>query len=74
VLYGLFGYAWMKSRYEPSVGIYLPRDVVVIMIAWLFLCMTGRVGPIANAAHVAGFVVGIVVGIAPFLWRKIFRR
>jgi GlpG protein len=73
VLYGLFGYAWMKSRYDPSVGIFLPRDVVVLMIAWLFLCMTGRVGPIANAAHVGGFIVGIAIGIAPYLWRKIFR-
>jgi GlpG protein len=30
------------------------------MVGWLFLCMTGMLGPIANAAHVGGLVVGVV--------------
>lgn len=77
VVYGLFGYAWMKSRYEPSCGIFLWPNVVVNMIGWLFLCMTGvlspLVGSIANAAHAVGLVTGVAIGIAPHLWRKIWR-
>jgi rhomboid protease GlpG len=71
VLYGLFGYVWMKSRYDPRAGMYLPQDTVTLMILWLFICMTGKVGPIANAAHVGGLIVGIVIGIAPALWRRL---
>jgi GlpG protein len=73
VLYALFGYAWMKSRFEPSVGMYVPPDTVIMMIGWLFLCMTGLVGNIANHAHVAGLIVGVVTGYAPTLWRKLMR-
>jgi rhomboid protease GlpG len=70
VLYALFGYIWMKSQFDPSAGLYLHRDTVTLMIVWLFICMTGRVGPIANGAHVGGLIVGMVVGIAPVLWRR----
>jgi GlpG protein len=61
----------MKSRYDPSAGMYLPPDTVTLMILWLFICMTGKVGPIANAAHVSGLITGVVVGVAPLLWRKL---
>ena len=39
---------------------------VTVMIAWLVLCMTGIVGPIANAAHVAGISVGVALGCYGF--------
>jgi GlpG protein len=71
VLYGLFGYIWMKSRFDPAAGLYLHRDTIILMIVWLFICMTGRVGPIANTAHVSGILVGMAVGAAPILWRRL---
>jgi len=74
VLYGLFGYVWMKSRYEPGLGLYLSPRLVLWMIAWLFLCMTGWIGPIANVAHVAGLIVGVVIGAAPQVWRLAARE
>ena len=46
----------------------------MIMIAWLFLCMTGLVGPVANTAHVVGLVVGAAIAYAPIGWRKIGRK
>src|SRR5262249_60151130 len=73
VVYGLFGYIWMKSRFDPSAGLYMDPRNSIIMIVWLFLCMTGAVGHIANAAHVAGVIVGIGVGYAPIAWRKLRR-
>jgi GlpG protein len=73
VLYALFGYVWMKSRYDPSAGMYLNPDTVMMMIMWLFLCMTGLVGNIANGAHVGGLVSGVVIGIAPVLWRRFWK-
>ena len=38
----------------------------MIMIAWLFICMTGLVGPVANAAHVGGLVAGATLGLLRF--------
>ncbi|MFH1302347.1 MAG: rhomboid family intramembrane serine protease, partial [Planctomycetota bacterium] len=50
VVYGMFGYMWMKSLYDPQAGFYVPPNMVFILIGWFFLCMTGMVGPIANLA------------------------
>jgi GlpG protein len=66
VVYALFGYVWMKSLHEPEQGMIVHPNTVSIMLFWLVLCMTGWVGPIANAAHVAGLVVGVVFGVFRF--------
>ena len=71
VLYGLFGYIWMKGRFEPGLGLALSPQLAAWMIVWLFVCMTGALGPVANAAHVAGLLVGLVIGVAPHLWRRV---
>jgi GlpG protein len=70
VVYGLFGYVWMKSRYEPESGFMISPNSVVIIIGWFFLCMTGYVGSIANVVHGAGLAVGIIIGRFPSLWRS----
>src|SRR4029079_18280365 len=64
VVYGLFGYVWMKSLYHPELGMNLHPSSVNIMLIWLVLCMTGALGPIANAAHTGGLVTGIVLGVS----------
>jgi GlpG protein len=74
VIYGLFGYAWMKSRFDPTAGILVPPSTVLILMVWFFLGMTGQVGPIANFAHGGGLVSGMVMGYAPKLWRDLVRK
>jgi GlpG protein len=64
--YALFGYLWMKGMYEPEQGMILHPNTINTMLIWLVLCMTGLLGPIANAAHVVGLVVGIVFGVSRF--------
>jgi GlpG protein len=71
VLYGLFGYVWMKGRYDPGAGIVLHPNTVFSMVGWLVLCMTGVLGSIANTAHVVGMVVGMLFGLIPY-WRMRF--
>jgi GlpG protein len=71
VLYGLFGYLWMKSRYEPSTEFYVTQGMVIWMIGWSVMCMAGILGPIGNAAHTAGLIVGIILGRWPSLWRSL---
>ena len=66
VVYALFGYVWVKGVHEPEQGMAMHPNNVVIMIAWLFLCMTDYIGPIANGAHIVGLVAGIAAGLVRF--------
>jgi len=71
VLYGLLGHCWLFQKLSPDEAYRLPPGVVVLMLAWLVICLTGVIEvvsfgalAIANAAHVAGLVAGCVTGIA----------
>lgn len=74
VLYGLFGYAWMKTMYEPKLGIFVSQATVLILIVWFFLCLFELIGPIANTAHGAGLILGAAWGYAPVFWRSLTDR
>lgn len=73
VVFGLFGFAWMKSRFDPSSGLYLDPASITMMLFFLVLCMTGLVGHIANAAHLIGLLAGTAAGYAPIAWRRLTR-
>jgi len=62
VVFGLLGYAWMQSRFNPWSGFVLHSTTVQMMLVWFFLCLSGAVGNIANTAHAVGLVVGICWG------------
>lgn len=74
VIYGLFGYAWMKTLYEPEAGFRLPQSTVFMLMAWFFLCMTPLIPRIDNWAHGIGLAVGVVLGYGPILLRDLKRR
>jgi GlpG protein len=68
VLYGLLGHCWLFQRLAPSAAYRLPPGVLVMMLAWLLICMTGifellQFGAIANAAHVGGLLAGCLTGL-----------
>jgi GlpG protein len=73
VVYGLFGYVWMKARFQPELGLGIHPNTVVFMMLWLVLCMTPVVpyiigSGVANAAHAGGLIVGMLIGYVPTLW------
>lgn len=70
VVYGLFGYVWIKGRWEPDSGLLLSRESTLLMIFWLFLCTTGAVGQIANVCHFVGLAVGLTWAGLEILWRR----
>jgi len=74
VVYGLIGYIWMKGRFQPHLGLILPQQTLMWAFLWFFLCMAGAVGDIANEAHAAGLWLGMVIGVAPYMWRKLRGR
>jgi len=63
VVYALLGYIWVKGRRDPSLGLGLSRQTVVILLAWLGLGFTGLLGNIANYAHLGGLVAGLLLGL-----------
>lgn len=62
VVYGLFGYVWMKGKFDPGDGMQMHQTTIIIMLAWFALCFTGIFGPIANWAHAGGLAVGALWG------------
>jgi GlpG protein len=73
VVYALFGYVWGKGRTDPSSGIGIRRETAIIMIAWLFACMFGLIRGVANGAHVAGILIGLMFVYLPYLTRRLLR-
>ena len=60
VVYALFGFVWMRSKYDPASGYFLAPNTVMIMIGWFFLCFA--LPQIANTAHALGLATGVVWG------------
>lgn len=70
VLYGLLGHCWLYQKLAPNDAYRLPPGVVVLMLVWLVICLTGVIEvlsfgalAIANAAHVGGLVAGCMTGV-----------
>ena len=73
VVYAAFGFAWIRGRVSPQERVGLHPQTVGLMLGWLVLCITGLLGPIANAAHVVGLAVGSAIGAWPLVARKMRR-
>ena len=70
VVYGLFGYVWMKARFDPTSGYFIDQRIVILMTIWFVVCFTGVVGPIANYSHAGGLVIGVLWGWLSSLWHR----
>jgi membrane associated rhomboid family serine protease len=69
VIFGLFGFAWVGSRHRTEYYYICPPSTVQMMMAWFFLCIVLTIFDwmrIANIAHAAGLVFGLLVGLAVF--------
>ncbi len=61
VVYGLFGYIWLRGKFDPASGLFLHPTTVIMMIVWFFICLTG-VLPVANIIHAVGLAMGLAWG------------
>jgi GlpG protein len=68
VVYGLFGYIWMKAKFEPISGFFMDQHTITIMIVWFFACLLGVVGSVANTAHGVGLLAGMAIGYGSAKW------
>jgi GlpG protein len=76
VVYGLFGYVWMRGHFDSASGYFLSRQDVIWMMLWLLVCCTGVIGPVANTAHAVGLLVGAGWGFlrSGYLQRRLRQR
>jgi len=61
VVYGLFGYIWMKGKFDPEDGLMLHPTTIMVMLFWFVFCFFGSLN-IANGAHAGGLAVGTLWG------------
>ena len=62
VVFGLFGYIWIKCKYDPAENFRLDSISTIIMFGFFIACFTGLMGNIANTAHATGLLLGIAWG------------
>lgn len=62
VLYGLFGFLWMRGLSDRAYPLRMTRQSIVLSLVWFAACFTG-VLPIANGAHATGLALGSVWGL-----------
>lgn len=74
VVYALFGYIWIRGKYDPGFPYRMPQQVVTFLLFWLVLGFTGFMN-MANGAHAGGLIVGAVWGLfaSGYLGRKLRR-
>lgn len=75
VNYGLFGYVWIKDRYDPGDGFRMDSTLALWLFGWLALGfvgeLTGIFGSIANWAHAGGLVLGLAWGYgSAYRWNR----
>jgi GlpG protein len=62
VNYGLFGFLWVRGKFDRDVMWRLNPTVIWTLMIWYIACFTGLLGPIANTAHTAGLLIGAAWG------------
>jgi GlpG protein len=64
VLYGLFGFVWIRTTINPSHGISIPFPMIVLLVAIIVIGLSGMVPGwgLADLCHLGGLVVGCAAG------------
>lgn len=66
VLYGLFGYVWIRSTLNPMLGVSIPFPMVVLFVGLIVVGLSGAVPnwPFADLCHLGGLLIGAGLGFA----------
>ncbi|MBT7405866.1 MAG: rhomboid family intramembrane serine protease [Opitutae bacterium] len=71
VVYALFGYVWIKGRFDPGDGLFIHQTTALIMLGWFCLCFVIPNFGIANWAHAGGLLTGSAWGyISAIRWNR----
>lgn len=62
VVYALMGYVWWSGERAPQRGISMPRGLMIFAVIWLVVGHFDWFGmSVANAAHIAGLIIGLLM-------------
>lgn len=61
VIFGLFGFLWLRGWVDRNYILRLQRNGILLTLGWFVFCFTG-VMHIANTAHAVGLGIGAVWG------------
>ncbi len=66
VLYGLFGYVWIRSSLNPNLGVSIPFPIVLIFVGMIVVGLSGAVPdwPYAELCHLGGLLIGCTIAFA----------
>ncbi len=66
VLYGLFGYVWIRTSIDPTLGVSIPFFMVVIFVGLIVVGLSGIVPnwQYADLCHLGGLLLGCGVAFA----------
>jgi len=70
LVYGLFGYIWVKARREPESGLILSRFAVLVLLSVLLSASFNSPYPIHSVARFSGMIAGFAMAITPTLFRQ----
>ena len=65
--YGLFGLLWVLSKYDHRFRATIGPNITTLFVAWFFLCIlatAAKIYAVGNIAHLAGAVLGALLGYA----------
>jgi len=74
VVFGLFGYLWVKGKLDPDDGLGVSAYETRAILLWYIICWFGWFMPIANWAHTGGLMMGVLLGVMSAAWRRLRRR
>lgn len=68
VIYGYFGFLWIQGLINRNYRIRLNRNIVILLLGWFVVCWSGLLDllfgiGIANVAHTAGLLCGILIAL-----------
>jgi len=63
LVFGLFGFIWMRVLYAPWTGFTMSSSTILLMAAWFFMSLVSHVMPAANWSLSFGFCSGVVLGV-----------
>ena len=64
VVYGLLGYLWIYKTIKKDAKYSLPKNDIIFMIGWFFLCLFDVFSfKAANYAHGGGLLTGMAIGL-----------
>lgn len=61
VCFGVISYVWLRGFVKPAFRREMPHSLMIIFAVFLLLGYTGLIGNVANAAHTAGYLCGLLV-------------